>query len=69
MLIDVTCWNCGSQHTICVQKENYDKWVNEEELIQDALWDKTADERELLMSGTCGDCWDKLFPPCPEEIE
>ena len=29
---------------------------------QDALPELSCDERELLISGTCGACFDKLFP-------
>lgn len=56
----------------CVHcNENYDVWVDpadlaawsEGELIQDVLDYLTPGERELLMSGTCDACWDKLFPP------
>ena len=31
--------------------------------IQDVLWYLTAGERELLISKTCSNCFDKLFPP------
>jgi hypothetical protein len=30
--------------------------------VQSIFKDLGADERELLISGTCGECWDKLFP-------
>jgi hypothetical protein len=30
-------------------------------LIQDAMPELSADERQLLISGTCGKCWDKMF--------
>ena len=33
------------------------------ELIQEALPELSADQRELLISGTCPKCWDELFPP------
>ena len=35
-------------------------------LIQDAMPYLSADDRELLISGTCGACFDKMFPPDPE---
>jgi hypothetical protein len=38
-------------------------------LIQDALGYLTADERELLISGTCGACFDNMFPPEPEDFD
>jgi|TARA_B100001094_G_scaffold101947_1_gene98111 hypothetical protein len=35
--------------------------------IQDALPELDADMRELLISGTCPTCWDKMFPSDEEE--
>lgn len=29
--------------------------------IYDIFPEKTPDERELLITGLCGECWDKLF--------
>jgi hypothetical protein len=68
MNIDVTCWKCNTEHLIFVDREAYENWQNGE-LIQDALFMLSADEREMLMSGTCGECWDKLFPNEDEDIE
>ena len=36
-------------------------------LIQDAFPSLDADERELLISQTCSDCWDKTFPETSDE--
>jgi hypothetical protein len=36
-------------------------------LIQKAMPYLTADEREMFISGTCSDCWDKLFPESDED--
>ena len=36
------------------------RWQNGS-LIQDAMPYLSADERELLISGTCGTCFDKMF--------
>ena len=68
MNIDVTCWKCNTEHLIFVDREEYENWQNGE-LIQDALFMLSADEREMLMSGTCGECFDKLFPDQDEDIE
>ena len=32
-------------------------------LIQNAMPNLSADDRELLISGICGPCFDKMFPP------
>tara|TARA_B100000809_G_C14924066_1_gene454452 strand:- start:516 stop:731 length:216 start_codon:yes stop_codon:yes gene_type:complete len=32
-------------------------------LIQNALPELNADQRELLISGTCPTCWNEMFPP------
>lgn len=31
------------------------------EMVQNALSTRSADERELVISGTHGTCWDELF--------
>ena len=60
MDINVECWNCSDEHIISVEQSDHEDWQNGE-LIQDALYYLTDDERELLMSATCGECWDILF--------
>ena len=37
------------------------------ENIQIAFPDLTADQREILISGICPECWDKIFPPEEDE--
>lgn len=68
MNIDVTCWKCNTEHVIFVKDEAYESWQNGE-LIQDALPTHSADEREMLLSGTCGKCFDGLFGDIEEEGE
>ena len=60
MDIKVQCWKCSNEHIISVEQSDHDDWQNGQ-LIQDALHYLTDDERELLMSATCGECWDILF--------
>lgn len=61
--IPVQCRNCGDVHAINVDYDAFIAWKNRELLIQDALPELSADERELLLSGTCGVCWDSWFGP------
>ena len=60
-VIEVTCVRCKSKHTILVPTDGYKLWTSGQKHIQDALPGLSADERELLMSGICPICWDKLF--------
>ena len=60
MIIEVECRMCGKQYNLKAEKEGIQKWMNGMN-IQDALPYMPAEERELLISGTCPECWDKLF--------
>ena len=41
-------------------RAGFNSWLHGE-LIQKALPELTKDERELLVSGTCAQCFDKMF--------
>jgi len=56
---------CGASFPLDVTDEQIANWRNGA-LIQRAMPNLTADERELLISGYCGTCFDKLFPPEPD---
>lgn len=43
------------------QMVRYEAWKNTGGHVQDYLPDLSADDRELLISGTCKKCWDKMF--------
>lgn len=60
MFIQVDCIMCGDTTLIEVPEEGYKRWKSGE-LIQNALPELYADERELLISGICGKCYDKIF--------
>ena len=62
----IECWNCLQPHVIEVSSEGYAEWQGGE-LIQEALPELSAGERELLMSGTWDPCWDELFGDFAEE--
>ena len=54
------CPFCSEAHIVEVRKEDYDAWLNGE-LIQNAMPYLTPDDREILISGICPDCWEKMF--------
>ena len=55
-----TCRKCKDQVEMEVYAEDVAAWENGE-LIQNAMPYLSADEREVLISGTCGPCFDKMF--------
>ena len=61
MIINRTCVMCKREIELLVPEYAYIEWKNGM-YIQDAMSMLTPDERELLISGTCGECFDKLYP-------
>lgn len=62
----VPCRLCGDIHAIYPSLNGFIAWQSGV-LIQDAMPDLSADERELFISGTCGKCWDEMFGTSDEE--
>jgi len=59
-LLEPTCRQCGTTAQIPVLGPDYDRWQNGE-LIQNAMPYLSADDREVLISGVCGTCFDNMF--------
>lgn len=59
--MEVTCTACDRTFTIPCTDEQYKTWRGGV-LIQRAMPDVPPDLRELLISGTCGECFDQMFP-------
>lgn len=66
LINDVKCIVCSGVFTITVELEQWYKWKSGI-FIQDAFPHLTADERDLLQSGICGKCFDKIYPEIEEE--
>lgn len=60
-IVSVGCKACLREHHILVPKAGYAMWARGLKHIQDAMPGLTEDERELLVNGICGRCFDKLF--------
>ena len=58
--ITTTCPFCGEEHEVLVNEADYYAW-QDGELAQNAFPYLSADEREMLISGICPDCWDGMF--------
>jgi hypothetical protein len=60
-IVSATCPQCGKYYSETVQTTMYDAWAADRLLIQRAFPEMDEDMRELLISGECGSCFDKLF--------
>lgn len=57
----VMCVMCGTVHTLIVPAAGYKMWATGQRKIQHALPMLTPGERELLISGICPNCWDRMY--------
>ena len=62
--VRATCLRCGATTVIKANVSDVVAWQNGE-LIQDVLSYLSKDERELLISKTCGKCLDEMFGESP----
>jgi len=61
------CPFCGKVHQLELTNDQYRRIVERKEHIQDILLGWPASKRELLISGTCPECWDE-YMKCEDEI-
>ena len=61
-IIEINCNRCDQPQRIKPNAEGFVQWIRDEALIQDAMPELTAGEREMFLSGTCDSCWNILFP-------
>ena len=59
-MIQATCRQCKVSVEMSVNRQDVTDWRGGK-YIQHAMPYLSADERELLISGICGDCFDKMF--------
>lgn len=58
--IMVTCRDCKKDYTLPATDEQIIRY-NNGAYVQTAFRHLNADQRELIVSGTCGECFDKMF--------
>ena len=61
IVITTTCPFCGKLTEIEVDEKTFARYQAGEVLIQDAFPELNASERELLITGMCFDCQDRVF--------
>lgn len=54
------CPTCGTVKELTMNYEDYAAWISGE-LIQHAFPYLSIDDRERLITGYCGPCFDKIF--------
>lgn len=55
------CHCCGELVKFTVPVEEMDNYILNDVCIQDALKSVSSENREMLISGICPKCWDKMF--------
>lgn len=60
VIAEAQCRMCKEVHQLEVTQEGIEKY-QQGEYIQKCFPNLNADQRELLISGTCGTCFDKMF--------
>ncbi len=59
-VLNITCNLCDDTKELIIYEEDYQRFQAGTK-VQLAFPYLSADDRELLISGTCGECFDKLF--------
>lgn len=60
--VEVRCAMCGTLYAIMYNRQDMMDWLSGQGFIQDIMPYLSDAERELLISRTCGSCFDKMFP-------
>ena len=68
-VLEVPCKHCGILYTILANREDVTAWLSGSGYIQDILGYLSPAERELLISGTCDNCWKNMFGDDLDEDE
>jgi hypothetical protein len=61
-----TCTDCKTEYTLMLPQDAIDLYVAGAH-VQDAFPMLSPDERELMISGVCGPCFDAMFPEEEED--
>lgn len=61
-----TCKECKIEYTFMLPQDGIDLYLAGAH-VQDAFPMLSPEERELMISGICGPCWDVLFPEEEED--
>ena len=65
----VPCVWCDSVHSISMPASKLVEWRTSGKVMETFHDSLSAGDRELLISGTCDDCWTRLFGKDEESCE
>lgn len=57
----IKCEHCGNAYKLMIYPSDIEKFKSGQYNIQEVFPYLTPGERELIMSGICGSCFDQLF--------
>ena len=60
MIVKKNCIYCKKEASIEVDETAYLAWQNKEGHLINLMPKLTIEEREMLISGTCGECFDEM---------
>lgn len=58
----IQCRVCGKKYDITFDDKDMNRYLFKAANIQNAFPYLTDDERELILSGICGHCYDEMWP-------
>ena len=59
--VNVKCPQCGKISTLEMTKEQYEQYKSGDNYIQNIFPNWSPAIREMLITGICPDCWDKMI--------
>lgn len=62
-IVEKMCSHCGQINRIAMTHEQYIKYTECSELVQNIFPELSPQKREILITGICPQCWEKIFPP------
>lgn len=57
----IRCRHCRESYIVPISEQEYLNWIKKGAFIQDEFPELDPNERELLISQTCDNCWNKIF--------
>ena len=61
-----TCMHCSESTDFIITKNEYVRWILNNEYIQDVFSYINKEEREMMISGTHPKCWEEMFSDIDE---
>ena len=59
--VNTKCPHCGKISTLEMTNEQYEQYISGDSYIQNIFPNWSPAIREMLITGICPDCWDKMF--------